>query len=154
MQKAAFPHKYILHKLVNWKCWAVYMEGASHMAQWWKICLPMQEVRETQVWSLGWEDPQEEEGMATFSSILAWRIPWRGEPGRIQSIWSQRVRHNWNDWISNTQFSLLLASVFVINESILIHYYSLKPIVYSNFPSIYLMIFRCSRIPSRTPHYI
>ena len=50
-------------------------------------------MQETQVPSLGWEDPLEKE-MATHSSILAWRIPWREEPGRLQSIESQRVRHN------------------------------------------------------------
>ena len=42
--------------------------------------------------SLGQEDPLEE-GMATHSSILAWRIPWTEEPGRLQSIGSLRVRH-------------------------------------------------------------
>ena len=36
-----------------------------------------------------------EEGMATHSSILAWRIPWTEEPGGLQSIWSQRVEHDW-----------------------------------------------------------
>ena len=51
-------------------------------------------MRETRVWSLGWEDPLEKE-MATHSSILAWRIPWTEEPGRLQSTGSQRVRHNW-----------------------------------------------------------
>ena len=39
-------------------------------------------MQETQVWSLGWEDPLEKE-MATHSSILAWRIPWTEKPGRI-----------------------------------------------------------------------
>ena len=39
-----------------------------------------------------------EEGMATHSNILAWRIPWTEEPGRLHSIASQRVRHNWSDW--------------------------------------------------------
>ena len=43
--------------------------------------------------SLGWEDPLEE-GMATHSSILAWRIPWTGEPGGLQSMGLQRVGHN------------------------------------------------------------
>ena len=43
-----------------------------------------------------WEDPLEE-GMATHYSILAWRIPWTEEPCRLQSLWSQRVGHNWND---------------------------------------------------------
>ena len=50
-------------------------------------------TRETQVWSLGWEDPLEE-GMATRSSILAWRIPWTQEPGGLQSTGSQRVGHD------------------------------------------------------------
>ena len=50
-------------------------------------------VQETQVRSLGWEDPLEK-GIATHSSILAWRIPWTEEPGRLQSMRSQRTRHN------------------------------------------------------------
>ena len=45
---------------------------------------------------LGREDPLED-GMATHSSILAWRIPWTEEPGRLQSTGSQRVRHNRSD---------------------------------------------------------
>ena len=45
---------------------------------------------ETWVQSLGWEDPLEKE-MATHSSILAWKIPWMEEPGRLQSMGSQRV---------------------------------------------------------------
>ena len=52
-------------------------------------------VRETQVPSLGWDDPLEKE-MATQSSILAWKIPWTEEPGRLQSMGSQRVRHRLN----------------------------------------------------------
>ena len=51
-------------------------------------------VWETWVRSLGQEDPQEKE-MVTHSSILAWRIPWTEEPGRLQSTGSQRVRHDW-----------------------------------------------------------
>ena len=47
-------------------------------------------MQETWVQSLGWEDPVEKI-MATHSSILAWRIPWTKEPGRIQSMGSQRV---------------------------------------------------------------
>ena len=53
----------------------------------------MQEMQETQVLSLCGEDPLEE-GMATHSSILAWRIPWTEEPGRLQSIESQRVGYD------------------------------------------------------------
>ena len=50
-------------------------------------------MRETQVRSLGREGPLEKE-MATHSSILAWRIPWTEEPGRLQSMGSKRVRHD------------------------------------------------------------
>ena len=50
-------------------------------------------VQETEVQSLGQEDPMEKE-MATHSSILAWRIPWTEEPGRLQSTGLQRVGHN------------------------------------------------------------
>ena len=50
-------------------------------------------MQETQVSSLGWEDPLEKE-VATCSIILAWRIPWTEEPGRLQSTGSQRVGHD------------------------------------------------------------
>ena len=49
--------------------------------------------QETQVSFPGWEDPLEE-GMATHSNILAWGIPWMEEPGGLQSMGLQRVRHN------------------------------------------------------------
>ena len=48
---------------------------------------------ETQVQLLDWEDPREKE-TAAHSSILAWRIPWTGEPGRLQFTASQRVGHD------------------------------------------------------------
>ena len=51
-------------------------------------------TRETQIWSLDQEDSLEK-GMATHPSILAWRILWTEEPGGLQSIGSQRVRHEW-----------------------------------------------------------
>ena len=55
-------------------------------------CLPV--MQETWVWKdLGQEDPLEKE-MSTHSSILAWRIPWMEEPGGLQSMGSQRVRHD------------------------------------------------------------
>ena len=59
------------------------------MAQMVKNLLAMQKTR---VQSLGWEDCLEK-GMATHSSILAWRIPWTEEPGGIQPLGSQRVGH-------------------------------------------------------------
>ena len=47
-------------------------------------------MQETQVQSLGWKDPLDE-GRATYSSILSWRIPWTEKPGGLQSMGSQRV---------------------------------------------------------------
>ena len=64
-----------------------------------KICLVAQTVKrlsamqETRVRSLGWEDPLEKE-MAAHSSILAWKIPWTAQPGRLPSMGSQRVGHD------------------------------------------------------------
>ena len=63
-------------------------------------CLVAQMVKnplamwETWVQSLGWKDPLEQK-MTTHSNILAWRIPWTKELGRLHSMVSQRVRHNW-----------------------------------------------------------
>ena len=58
-----------------------------------KYCLPMQETPEMLVQSLGWDDSLEEE-VVTHSSICAQKIPWTEEPGRLQSMGSQRVRHS------------------------------------------------------------
>ena len=60
-------------------------------------------VQETWVQSLGWEDPLEKE-IATHSRILAWRIPRTEEPGELQSVGSQRVRH---DWVTNTDIIII-----------------------------------------------
>ena len=57
------------------------------------IYLPVQEMQETRVQFLGQEEPLEQE-MATWSSILSWKIPWTGEPGGLQSMGTQRVGHN------------------------------------------------------------
>ena len=51
-------------------------------------------MQETWIWSMAWGDPLEK-GTATHSSILAWRIPWTVEPGRLQSMVWQRVGHDW-----------------------------------------------------------
>ena len=63
--------------------------GRIHVqvAQWYRICLPMQDMQEMQFQPLGGEDPLEQE-MATHASILAWRIPWTEK-----SMVSQRIRH-------------------------------------------------------------
>ena len=54
----------------------------------------VQEMQERQVWSLGQQDPLEEE-MATHSSILAWKIPWLEEPGGLLSMGLQKIGHDW-----------------------------------------------------------
>ena len=86
-----------------WSVWLVFCDCGFHF-----VCsqtdkrasLVTQKVKrlpamwETWVPSLGWEDPLEKE-MATHSSILAWKIPWTEEPGRLQSMGSQTVRQLW-----------------------------------------------------------
>ena len=74
-------------------------EGISYPLQYSWASLMAQMVKnppamwETWVRSLGWEDPMEE-GMATHSSILAWRVPWTEEAGRLQCMGSQRIKHD------------------------------------------------------------
>ena len=68
----------------------MYNWGVSLVAQ---MVRNLPEMRETWVQSLGGEDPLEKE-MATHSRTLAWRILWTEEPGRLQSMESQRVRHD------------------------------------------------------------
>ena len=70
--------------------------GTSLVAQMVKRLSTMQETR---VWALGWEDPLEKE-MAIHSSTIAWKIPWTEEPGRLESMGSQRVRHDWETSLS------------------------------------------------------
>ena len=72
-----------------------FFEVSCPESEFYRACLVAQLVknppamRETWVWSLGWEDPLEK-GTATHSSILAWKIPWT-----VYCMGSQRVRHNW-----------------------------------------------------------
>ena len=68
----------------------IYNQGTSLVA---KMVKRLPATRETWVQSLGQEDPLEKE-MATHSSTLALKIPWMEEPGRLQSLGSQRVGHN------------------------------------------------------------
>ena len=70
---------------------------------------------ETWVWSLGQEDPLEE-GMATHSSTLAWKIPWTEEPGRLQSMGSQRVRDDWATSLSLNHILLKILQSFQSNR--------------------------------------
>ena len=82
---------------------------SGYVAQWGKESACSAGNAETWVWSLGQDDPLEED-MATHPSILAWKIPWTEDPGRLQSIGSQRLGHNWSDWHTRMFPSLLLAS--------------------------------------------
>ena len=82
----------------------IFLEGASLVAQ---LVKNPPEMWETWVWSLDWDDPLEE-GMATHSSILAWRIPWAEESGGLQSMESHRVGHDWVTKHSTAQHSIFL----------------------------------------------
>ena len=84
--------------------------GASLVAQRLKRLPPMQE---TWVWSLGREDPLEKE-MATHSSILAWRIPWTEELGRLQSMGLQRAGH---DWATSLHFTRIPSLTLLVKKS-------------------------------------
>ena len=105
--KPIFLHRYhlTLHIAMEitslWRLWIFF--SCPSLAQTVKSRPSMQE---TKVQSLGQEDYLEK-GMGTHSSILAWRIPWTEEPGRPQSMGSQKVRF---DWVTNTFIALL--SVF------------------------------------------
>ena len=78
----------VLLSVPSRKSWVTSI--ASQVAQQWRLHLPMQ----MWVQSLGREDSLEK-AIATHSSILAWRIPWKEEPGGLQSMGSQRVRPEW-----------------------------------------------------------
>ena len=77
-------------------------------------------MQETGVRSLGWEDPLEK-GMATQPSILAWRISWTEQPGGLQSMGSQSVRHN---WVTTTfTFHFLFLFFYYFNEHFNVMYF-------------------------------
>ena len=75
----------------------------------------------------GWEDPLEKE-MATHSSILAWKIPWMKEPGRLQSMGSQRVGHDWANSLHFSNIREILNHVFLImiDACKLFHFHALE----------------------------
>ena len=98
----------------NWSNLTPNSEG-SPMAQMVKNPPTMQETR---VQSLGWEDPLEK-GMATHSSILAWRIPWTEKPDGLQSMGWQRVRHNWAIFTFHTQFIVARHSDYLPSTTLL-----------------------------------
>ena len=94
--KAVFPANvaYLCDSSCIWLTWLL----RTFWFQEWPL------PQETRIWSLGQEDPLGK-GMASHSSILAFRISWTEEPGGLQSVGSQRVRH---DWVTNTIEYLIL----------------------------------------------
>ena len=88
-----------LHYLIGFSAihiFLLFLLCCEHSTElpWWLRLKNSPARQETRVQSPGQEDPLEK-GMATHSSIFAWRIPWTEEPGRLQSMGSQRVAHNW-----------------------------------------------------------
>ena len=79
----------LIHLSANWHL--VCFHGTSLVAQ---MAKSLPTMWETWVQPLGWENLLEKK-MTTHSNILAWKIPWTEEPGRLQSMGSQRVRHDW-----------------------------------------------------------
>ena len=85
--------------------------GASQVVQWLNNLPAMQETQGTQIRSLVREDPLVK-GMATHSTILAWRIPWTEEPGGLlQSMRLQRVGHDWSDWALKHGWTLQFSDI-------------------------------------------
>ena len=87
----------------NCKWTTPHLKRASLVAQ---MVKRLPTMRETLVRSLGREDPLEKE-MATHSSTLAWKIPWMEEPGRQQSMGSQRVGHDWETSLHFTSLQVV-----------------------------------------------
>ena len=96
-----FPHASIV-KRKN-LCMCIWRSGKESTRQ------------ETQVWSLSQEDPLEE-GMATLSSILAWRILWTEVPRGLQSMGSLRVRDDWTDWALFAHIYIYYIYVYIIQK--------------------------------------
>ena len=94
-----------------WLCIFRKFSGVSLVAQ---MVKNLPAVRETWVWSLGQEDPLEKE-MATYSSILVWRIPWtEEEPGWLLSMELQRVGHDWATNPFTLDFKCPISCIFLL----------------------------------------
>ena len=91
-------------------------------------------MQETRVRALAWEDPLDKE-MAIHSSTIAWKIPWPGGPGRLQSMGSQRVRHNWE---TSFHLPLLLVLIGILERTIPSH----PCLPLSSGPCIYFLSYR------------
>ena len=89
-----------------WEINLLWSSRASLVAQ---LVKNLHAVQETQVWSLGGEDPLEK-GMATHSNILAWRTPWTEESGGLQTTGSKRVGHDWLSYTFSFHFAMVLSN--------------------------------------------
>ena len=72
---------------------------------------------ETWIWSLGWKIPWRRKWQST-PVILAWRIPWTEEPGRLQSMGSQRASHTWLKWLSTHGGLTIVTDLYVLPETV------------------------------------
>ena len=123
-----------LYKKIHWNaslksCWQI--KGRRHYGMALEILLPVnnrislvvQTVKnlpamwETWVWSLSQEDPLEKE-LATHSSVLAWKILWTEEPGRLEFTGSQRVGHDWSDLARSTLMPRITPVYLSLNSHI------------------------------------
>ena len=113
-------------------------------------------IGETLFQSLGWQDPLEKR-MATHFSILAWRIPWTGEPGRLQSMGSQRVGHDWENLTFCFDFHVTVTLLsclfqrFKANPSLLFLFLSH---VYTQFIALMLKVSQLTVEEVRWPFYL
>ena len=98
---------------------------------------------ETRVQSLGWEDPLEKE-MAIHSNTIAWKIPWTEEPGRLQSMGSQTVGHDWVTSLSLSSQSQLLTYCDQISTLPCLWSYSY---FYYDIPSLGLKVGKSGYVP-------
>ena len=113
---AWFRDRRILLWLSNSSQIFAYHPQASLVAQ---MAKRLPATQETQVQSMGREDPLEKE-MATHSSILAWKSPWTEEPSRLQSMGLQRVGHDWATSLSlSLRFSYLTCYTQLFNRLVL-----------------------------------
>ena len=116
------------------------------MSQWVKNPPVMQETQETWVRFWSWEDFLEE-GMATHSSILAWKILWTEEPGRLQSIGSPKIWHYWA--AKHTQTHMFYIYIYMCVCIYIIYIYIKCYITYAIY--IYLFIYYVYNIYNRIP---
>jgi len=103
---------HIQHKLPRSTVAGHVIVWAFQVGQRWGIHPPMQETRETEIQSLEWEDSSQKE-MATHSRVLAWKIPWTEEPGRLQSMGSKR---DTIEWLTHTHTCMHDNSMFSLKK--------------------------------------